>query len=65
VMDFDYRKIPSIENAFRISHFPLTDFKSEEIRIFINQDEYSLFNFPSSSVVKFEPHKGWVGHIEL
>lgn len=65
IMDFDSSKIPSIENAFRIKFFPLADFKKEDIRILFMKEEYSLSDFPSSLVVRFRPHKGWIGHIEL
>ena len=65
MMNFDYKKIPSIENAFRIKSFPLVSFNVEDIKILIKGEVYSLSNFPSSNVVSFKPHKGWVGHIEL
>jgi uncharacterized protein (DUF362 family) len=65
LMNFDYKKIPSIENAFRIRCFPLVDFKMEDIKILYKEELYSLANFPASLVVSFRPHKGWVGHIEL
>jgi len=65
IMNFDYKKIPSIENVFRIRYFPLVDFKMEDIRILFKEETFSLSNFPSSLVVKFKPHKGWIGHIEL
>ena len=65
IMNFDYKKIPSIENAFRIKRFPLGIFKKEDIKILFQEEVYSLSNFPSSLAVSFKPHQGWVGHIEL
>jgi hypothetical protein len=65
MMNFDCKKIPSIENAFRIKFFPLAGFKMEDIRILYLGEIYSLSNFPSSLAVNFRPHKGWIGHIEL
>ena len=65
IMNFDHAKIPSIENAFRINHFPLVDFKIEEIKIIYNGEEFPLSNFPPSLTVSFKPHKGWIGHIEI
>ena len=65
LMNFDGKKIPSIENAYRILNFPLVDFKMEDIVIHFDKEEFSLPNFPSSLEVSFKPHSGWVGHIEL
>jgi uncharacterized protein (DUF362 family) len=65
MMNFDYKKIPSIENAFRIICFPLVDFKMEDIKILFKEELFSLANFPVSLVVSFRPHRGWVGHIEF
>jgi hypothetical protein len=65
IMDFDFNKIPSIGNAFRIKNFPLVNFRKEDIRILYEKEIYTLSDFPSSLVVKFRPHKGWDGHIEL
>ncbi len=65
MMNFDHAKIPSIENAFRINRFPLADFKMEDIKILFNGETFPLSKFPSSLVVRFVPHKGWVGHIEI
>jgi hypothetical protein len=65
MMNFDSKKIPSIENAFQICNFPLVCFKKEDIKIVFKEEIFSLSNFPSSLVVSFRPHQGWVGHIEL
>jgi hypothetical protein len=65
MMNFDCKKIPSIGNAFRIINFPLVGFNMEDIKILFKEEEYFLSNFPSSLVVNFKPHQGWVGHIEL
>lgn len=65
IMNFDCKKIPAIDNAFRIKFFPLVGFKMEDIKILYKGEVFSLSNFPSSHVVSFRPHKGWVGHIEF
>ena len=65
IMNFDCKKIPSIENSFLIKFFPLVDFKKEDIKILFRGKVYSISSFPSSLVVSFKPHKGWIGHIEL
>lgn len=65
LMNFDVKKIPSIDKAYLITRFPLVNFKMEDIVIHFDNGEYSLLNFPSSLVVSFKPHSGWIGHIEL
>lgn len=65
IMNFDYNKIPSIDNAFQIKNYPLVCFKKEDIRIIFNGGKYTHLNIPSSLVIPFKPHKGWLGHIEL
>lgn len=63
LMNFDYKKIPSIERAFKIRHLPLVDFQPEEINICFNEKDYSLQDLDSSLLVNFKPHPGWVDHI--
>ena len=65
MMNFDCEKIPSINKAFQIRDFPLCNFNKEDIRIMFKEEVYSLLSFPSSLVVNFRPHRGWIGHIEL
>jgi hypothetical protein len=65
MMNFDYLKIPSILNAFRIRRLPLVNFKIENIKIMFEGEAYSISNIPSSLSVNFKPHRGWIGHIEL
>ena len=64
IMNFDFKKIPSILNAYKIKCFPLVSFKMEDIKILFKGKVYSISTFPSSLVVNFRPHQGWVGHIE-
>lgn len=65
IMNFDYKKIPSIKNAFAINKFPLVTFTMDEIKVLIDGATYSLSDFPSSNAVRFLPHQGWIDHIEL
>lgn len=55
IMGFDWRKIPSIREAFKLNKFPLTSFSHNQINI---QSNYTKINF------QFTPSKGWMGHIE-
>ena len=64
LMGFDPEKIPSITNAFRIENFPLVNFSLGDIKILFQEKEYLLSSFPSSLVINFKPHPGWIGHIE-
>jgi uncharacterized protein (DUF362 family) len=64
IMNFDFRKIPSIDRAFLIKNFPLVDFIPEEIRIHFEGQTYSFEDLPLSCSISFKPHKGWIGHIE-
>jgi len=65
LMGFNPMKIPSIKNAFQIKHYKLVDFTYENIRILIDNNEYTIFNLPEKYIKRFKPHFGWVGHIEL
>lgn len=65
LMNFDFNKIPSINNAFKIKKFPLVDFSIEGIIINYNKSFFTLADFPASISINFRPHKGWVGHIEF
>jgi uncharacterized protein (DUF362 family) len=67
LMGFDYRKIMLIERAFDQKSFPLIDGKYDNIGVVSNNPNWakplSQWNFEDS--LKFRPHFGWRGHIEL
>jgi uncharacterized protein (DUF362 family) len=54
IMGFDWRKIPTLHEAFRISDLKLADFSPEEIEVLPELSE--MFHF--------KPHFGWKDHIE-
>jgi uncharacterized protein (DUF362 family) len=54
LMGFDWQKVPTIREAFRISDLKLADFGAADIEIVPELGE----------VFHFRPHFGWVGHIE-
>jgi uncharacterized protein (DUF362 family) len=64
LMGFDYRKIPSIARAFDVKNYKLADFFPDDIRVSLNNTEYSLAGIPEQSIITFKPHFGWRGHIE-
>lgn len=67
LMGFDYRKIPAIEIARKISkRYKLVD--TEKALIKSNFDSLSdirLDEFPKEEILDFIPTSGWQGHIEL
>lgn len=65
IMNFDFRKIPSIDRAFYLNHFPLVDYGPKDITIHYDGHIYKFDDLPNYCCVSFKPHKGWVGHIEL
>ena len=66
VMDFDWRKIPSIKNAFAIDRYPLCDFTHSDILVASASMRLdgSLSTVPLPDYGTFRPHFGWKGHIE-
>lgn len=54
LMGFDWQKISTIREAFQLSTLPLVDFTPEQIQVFPEIGER----------FHFQPHFGWVGHIE-
>lgn len=65
LMGFDWRKIPSIANAFRIERLPLTDTTPEGIEVQIASKSWvgGLADLHTLDP-PFAPHFGWRGHIE-
>ena len=54
LMGFDWRKVPTIREAFQITDLPLADFGPDDIEVLPELGD----------VFHFRPHFGWVGHIE-
>ena len=54
LMGFDWQKIPTIREAFRLADLPLIDSRPGDIEIVPELGE----------TFQFKPHFGWVGHIE-
>jgi uncharacterized protein (DUF362 family) len=54
LMGFDWRKVPTIREAFQLTDLPLADFKPDEIQVVPALGE----------TFRFRPHFGWVGKIE-
>ena len=65
LMGFDPKKVPLIREAFGRFEYPLTDFSSDSIRVWIADAEV-----PARDILPFEgraflPPRGWQGHCEL
>jgi len=65
LMDFDYRKIPLLRNAFKIIKFPLSTDKLQDIAVKSNINEWKYLLETGKKYYKFKPPKGWESHIEL
>ncbi len=67
LMGFDYKKIPSISNGYKSVDNSLFDYKSESINIKSNNTDYEKYigDITYEKSLKFVPHFGWRGHIEL
>jgi uncharacterized protein (DUF362 family) len=66
LMGFDYKKIPSVRNAFDIKKYPLTSYNPKQIHIISNSQRWkNLFELKRNETLRFRPAKGWRKHIEL
>jgi hypothetical protein len=66
LMGFDFRKVPAIGEAFRLTDMPLAAISAEEIAVVSNSAELSKVrvDLPGTHF-GFVPTMGWKGHIEL
>jgi uncharacterized protein (DUF362 family) len=69
LMGFDFQKIPSINQGFTVqsNSYPLTDIEPENIVLVANSNVWNkgIFAFRKSDTLRYRPHFGWQGHIEL
>lgn len=66
MVGFDYRKLPLIANAYGISHWPLTFFTPEEIKISTSSNKWQNIKVGiQCNLLNFVPPSGWKGHIEF
>ncbi len=66
LMGFDHRRIPALFRSLRPHPLPLSSFAHEGVQV---QSNDPLFEGPltelTGSLLAFEPHFGWKGHIEV
>jgi len=67
LMGYDYKKIPTILNGYKIRRYSLALFAADSIDIVSNQENWQkkISEFRYSDTLKYKPHFGWVGNIEL
>lgn len=67
LIGFDYRKIPMLYRAFDNVAYPLAKFTPNEIYVLSNEKvlEGNFTEIRTKPFLKFDPHFGWKGHIEL
>jgi uncharacterized protein (DUF362 family) len=66
LMGFDFRKIPSIREAFTMPTYPLLDFGPEQIQIVSNSAQFDGISiFEPGFSLNFVPARGWRGQVEL
>ena len=64
IMGFDYKKIPQVVHAFGIKKYKIIEGRYEEIICTYNGRENRLTDFEYEGL-KWQPARGWIGHIEL
>ncbi len=68
LMGFDYKKINLLNRSFDKVKYPITELKPEDIVIISNNPKWNskrIAELDYESLFHFNPHFGWVGHIEL
>lgn len=67
LMGFDVQQIPIVREAFKVRGWPLTEVTHDEITLVSNEPAWNgrLSSLPHASMLRFRPHFGWVGRIEL
>lgn len=67
IMGFDYERIPLLREAFATTGLPITDLRYDAIALRSNEPLWNgrLVDLPSDVTLRFKPHFGWRGRIEL
>jgi uncharacterized protein (DUF362 family) len=65
LMHFDYKKIHTIREAFRMEYYKLTQHQPEDCNPIANGQDLSMGELIGKTGKKFRPSAGWAGHIEL
>jgi hypothetical protein len=66
VMGFDYRKLPLIREAFRLSELRIASFSPQQIELCTNSAQFEDLRLDEPGFnLQFRPSSGWRNHIEL
>lgn len=67
LMGFDPDRIPIVRQAFRCRHYPLTEWDWRDVVVQSDAADWNgpLPSIPPHRTLRFRPHYGWAGHIEL
>lgn len=65
LMRFDWRRIPSVRNAFGAYPYPLASGRPEEVDLRLAGRSLSMAALASERGLDFRPARGWRGHIEI
>ncbi|UFS72701.1 DUF362 domain-containing protein [Geomonas sp. RF6] len=65
LMHFDYRKIPTVREAFGAFRYPLVTHAPEDCRVLFEGEEITLHDVARWFGKDFHPSAGWRGHIEM
>ncbi len=67
LMGFDYKKIPTISKGYEIEKYPLAFLAADSINIISNNEHWQkrVSEFKYEDTLKFKPHFGWIGNIEI
>ncbi len=64
MMGFDAMRLPSVQKAFGIKHFPLTRFEPAAMKLAEGENEYLIGEIPGEKITRFKPHMGWRNYLE-
>lgn len=65
MVGFDYAKIPLISRAFQVEHWPIVDFRPDDIQIRSTDARFAGLKAGCPCTgLRFKAPHGWVGHIE-
>jgi uncharacterized protein (DUF362 family) len=66
VMGFDWRKIPVIREAFKLTCYPITSSRPDDVHVVSDVAEWNgrFLDIEHREFLRFRPHFGWAGHIE-
>lgn len=67
IMGFDYNKIDTFKVCSSIKNYKISEFKPEEVEIYLNGvvESLKLNNLREHINFIFKPSSGWINHIEL